>query len=150
MSSDAGRAAQWLALPILAWGCTYLVVEKTLPAAPPLVLAELRAVFGGLLLLSLATVLGRPLIGRQWLWAAVLGVFNTAIVSVGIMVGTERIGPALSAVLTNSAPFFMALLGLVFLRERVRAATAAALVIGFSGVVVIVWRRAPSRSRSPP
>ena len=134
-------AAKWLVLPIAAWGTTYLAVELALPAAPPLSSPRFAPSWAASCWFALALAVARPLVGSQWLWAAVLGLLNTTLVSAGIVVGTERIGPALAAVLTNTAPFFMALLALLFLHEPVRLATAAAVAVGFGGVVLIVAER---------
>jgi len=48
------------------------------------------------------------------------------------------IGPGNSAVILNTPPLFVALLGFVFLRERLNVAAVVGLVAGFAGVVLMV------------
>ena len=52
--------------------------------------------------------------------------------------GTLRAGPAIAAVLLNTAPFFVAVIGRLALHERVTALRALGLVIGFTGVLTII------------
>ncbi len=52
--------------------------------------------------------------------------------------GTSRAGPAVASVLLNTAPFFVAIMARLTLRERITLLRAAGLVVGFVGVVLIV------------
>ena len=56
----------------------------------------------------------------------------------GLAEGTNRAGPAIAAVLLNTAPFFVAVIGRLALHERVTALRALGLVIGFAGVLTII------------
>ena len=52
--------------------------------------------------------------------------------------GTSRAGAAVAAVLLNSSPFFVAVLGRLFLNERISPLRAIGLVVGFAGVLLVV------------
>jgi drug/metabolite transporter (DMT)-like permease len=87
-----------------------------------------------------------PLIGsrlprtrRLWAWAFAIGFGNTTLTQVGISVGTQRAGAAVAAVLLNSSPFFVALIARLALGEAITRLRAAGLVIGFSGVLLVVF-----------
>jgi drug/metabolite transporter (DMT)-like permease len=56
----------------------------------------------------------------------------------GLAEGTSRAGPAIAAVLLNTAPFFVAVIGRLALHERVTTLRALGLVIGFAGVLTII------------
>jgi drug/metabolite transporter (DMT)-like permease len=63
----------------------------------------------------------------------------TTLTQVGISVGTQRAGAAVAAVLANSAPFFVALIARFALAESITRLRAAGLVIGFGGVLLVVF-----------
>ena len=80
-----------------------------------------------------------PRTRRLWLWAFAIGLGNTTLTQVGISVGTDRAGAAVAAVLANSAPFFVAVLARFVLSEGITRLRAAGLVIGFGGVLLVVF-----------
>lgn len=73
------------------------------------------------------------------MWAFAIGLGNTTLTQVGISVGTERAGAAVAAVLLNSSPFFVAVLAWFALAEPITRLRAAGLVIGFGGVLLVVF-----------
>ena len=68
-----------------------------------------------------------------------IGFGNTTLTQVGISVGTQRAGAAVAAVLLNSSPFFVAVIARFALDEPITRLRAAGLVIGFGGVVLVVF-----------
>ena len=68
-----------------------------------------------------------------------IGFGNTTLTQVGISVGTARAGGAVAAVLANSSPFFVAVIARLVLAEPLTRLRAAGLVIGFGGVLVVVF-----------
>jgi drug/metabolite transporter (DMT)-like permease len=79
-----------------------------------------------------------PRTRRLWGWALGIGFGNTTLTQVGISVGTDRAGAAVASVLLNSSPFFVALFARFWLREPITRLRAIGLVIGFSGVLLVV------------
>ena len=75
---------------------------------------------------------------RHWAWAAGAGAGNVSLSLMGLSEGTSRAGPAVAAVLLNSAPFFVAIIDRLALKERITALRIGGLVVGFSGVALIV------------
>jgi drug/metabolite transporter (DMT)-like permease len=136
---DAGVSAV-LGVAMLCAGLAYPVTGAALRHAPPLVVAATRALGGAVVLLALLPVLGSrlPASRRLWLWSLAIGLQNTTLTQIGISVGTDRAGAAVGAVLVNSSPFYVALLGRALLAERITRLRAAGLVVGFAGVVVTV------------
>ncbi len=84
-------------------------------------------------------MLGGRLPRSRWLWgwAAVAGA-GASLSLMGLSEGTSRAGPAVAAVLLNSAPFFVAIIGRLALHERITALRTAGLVVGFAGVALII------------
>ena len=56
----------------------------------------------------------------------------------GLAEATTRAGPAIAAVLLNTAPFFVAVIARLVLAETVTTLRAIGLVVGFGGVVMII------------
>jgi drug/metabolite transporter (DMT)-like permease len=129
-----------LAVSMCAAGIVYPVTDSALHHTSPVMIATLRALLGGALLTAILPLLRSrlPRTRRLWAWAAAIGFGNTTLTQVGISVGTARAGAAVAAVLLNSSPFFVALIARFALGESITAMRAAGLVIGFSGVLLVV------------
>lgn len=102
--------------------------------------AIVRALAGGVLLAVVLPLFGSrlPRTRAAWGWALVVGTGNTVITLVAIGEGTSRAGAAVAAVLLNSSPFFVAVLGRALLGERISPLRALGLVVGFAGVLLVV------------
>ena len=64
---------------------------------------------------------------------------NVTITLAGISEGTLLAGAAIASVLLNSAPFFAAITSRLVLGERIMPLRAIGLVVGFAGIVVVVF-----------
>jgi drug/metabolite transporter (DMT)-like permease len=130
-----------LAVSMTAAGVVYPVTDAALHHTSPIMIATLRAVVGGALLTAILPLMGSrlPRTRRLWVWAAAIGVGNTTLTQVGISVGTARAGAAVAAVLLNSSPFFVAVIARFALAEPITRMRAAGLVIGFVGVLLVVF-----------
>jgi drug/metabolite transporter (DMT)-like permease len=129
-----------LGVAMLCAGLGYPVTGAALRHATPLVVAAVRALGGAVVLLALLPVFGSrlPRGPRLWLWSLAIGLQNTTLTQIGISVGTDRAGAAVGAVISNSSPFYVALLGRFLLAERITRLRAVGLVVGFAGVVLTV------------
>lgn len=135
---EANRRWLWILVaavgPVL-WGATYLVTRTALPADSPLWGATLRALPAGLLLLALARRLPR---GAWWWRSAVLGLINFAVFFVLVYVAAQLLPSSVASSVMATAPFALAGLGWLLLRERISAAMATGAVAGVVGVLLIV------------
>src|ERR1700761_6113373 len=130
-----------LGVSMVAAGVVYPVTDSALHHTSPIMIATLRALVGGALLTAALPLFGSalPRTRRLWVWALAIGFGNTTLTQVGISVGTERAGAAVAAVLANSAPFFVAIIARLALAETITRLRAAGLVIGFGGVLLVVF-----------
>ena len=129
----------WLALAILVWGSSYWPTEVAGRDSTPLALSALRTLPAAfVLLLVLPAVRSRLPRGRVALWAGVTGLLMVSVFFYGLTEGTVRAGGGSAAVLGNTSPFFVLVLGWLFIGERISVPGAAGLVIGFAGVVLMV------------
>ena len=131
-----------LAVSMTAAGIVYPVTDSALHHTSPVMIATLRALVGGALLTAILPLLRSrlPRTRRLWAWSAAIGFGNTTLTQIGISVGTARAGAAVAAVLLNSSPFFVALIARFALGESITPMRAAGLVIGFGGVLLVVFR----------
>jgi drug/metabolite transporter (DMT)-like permease len=130
-----------LGVSMTAAGVVYPVTDSALHHTSPIMIATLRALVGGALLSAMLPLMGSrlPRTRRLWVWAFGIGLGNTTLTQVGISVGTQRAGGAVAAVLSNSAPFFVALIARFALAESITRLRATGLVIGFGGVLLVVF-----------
>ena len=121
-----------LGVTMLFWGAAFSVTDVALDYTTPGVVACLRALLGAAVLMVLLPLLGGRLPRSRWLWgwAAVAGAGAVTLSLMGLSEGTSRAGPAVAAVLLNSAPFFVAIIGRLALDERITALRTLGLVVG--------------------
>ena len=138
--SDHGRTIAAFLLLTLVWGTTWAVIRVGLAGIPPFTGVTLRFAIAGGLLFALAPRLGVRF-GRSrrevLLWVT-NGLLSFCI-SYSVVYWSEQFLPSgLTAVLFATNPLFVAALAHFALPgERLSAAAAAGLLLGFAGVVVI-------------
>ena len=130
----------WITVCIV-WGTTYLAIRVALDSFPVLLLAGVRWMAAGLLMCGALIAMRRPLPPpRTWgpiVWLAFLmnGLGN------GFVVWAEQSVPSgLTAVVVAMGPFWQ--IGVEALRrdgERLTRWRLAGRVVGFIGILVLVW-----------
>jgi len=75
----------------------------------------------------------------NWGRIAVLGVFNSALPFVLFTYSTLYITGGFSAILNATAPLWAALIGWVWLSDRLTPSQVTGLFVGFAGVYLLVW-----------
>jgi len=136
-----GRSLLLVALLALLWGSGFPLVKLAVETIPPVTVAALRALVGGLLLLVL---LGRPL--RAQLWPGLRsGAFAMQAVVICLVPWTlvawasREIDASLATVLNSLSPIFAFLFTWAITRHE--AATARKLygvLVGLAGVITII------------
>jgi drug/metabolite transporter (DMT)-like permease len=130
----------WGAVCII-WGTTYLGIRVSLESIPPALMGGLRWTLAGGLLSLYLVARGRPLPPRsEWGRISVLAFLLLGLGNGGVVFAEQWIPSGLTAVMVATSPFWMS--GVEALMpdgERLRARVIAGLVIGFSGIVLLVW-----------
>lgn len=117
------------------WGSTYIVATQMLPGIDPLVMAVLRALPAGLLLMALTRRLPPP----DWLLRlAILGALNFAIFWAALFVAAYRLPGGVAATLGAIQPLFVLLLARASLGTPLSARGLFAAVAGIGGVALLV------------
>src|SRR5215217_6874217 len=123
------QAAMLLVLAAL-WGASFLFMRVAVPALGPIVLADARVAIAGTALLAYALAIGaRPALRARWRDYLVLGAVNAALPFSLLAAAELEIEASLAAVLNAMAPMCGAIVGAVWLGERVTNAAKAGLVL---------------------
>jgi drug/metabolite transporter (DMT)-like permease len=123
------------------WGSSFMFIEIALRDLAPSTLILLRMGFGALTLAIYVAFTGKPLAALRpyALPLALLGAVNTAVPFFLIAWGQQYIDSGLASIFNASAPLFTALFALGYDRsQRATGARLAGILIGFSGVVLLV------------
>lgn len=123
------------AIAPLIWGSTYIVTTATLANFSPMVVAMLRALPAGLLLLLLTRQLPT---GRWWLYTFILGALNITLFLSLLFVATYRLPGGVAGTVLSSQPLIIIMLSAVLLSSRIRPLAIFAALIGMGGVSLLV------------
>ena len=149
-SRDSGRLA-WIAWSAvcLIWGTTYLAIKVALDTVPPFLMGGLRYSIGGAILAGLLRLRGHALPLSEWRTLAVLAVFMLLIGNGGVVWGEQFVSSGLTAVLIATSPFWMVGVDAMVTRGRpLHARQWIGLLIGFVGIVLLVWPDIASSGRA--
>jgi drug/metabolite transporter (DMT)-like permease len=119
------------------WGCSFLFMRVAVPHFGPYALVEVRLVLGALVLLPFLWHARALFPARRWLWLAPIGLINSAVPFVLFAWAAERAPAAIGAICNAMTVLFAALIAFLFFGERIGMRRALALLVGFSGVVVL-------------
>jgi drug/metabolite transporter (DMT)-like permease len=138
--SHARAYGAWLAV-CLIWGTTYLGIRISLETIPPLLMAAMRWIAaGGLLIVVLALRGERLPARREWPSLAVLGILLLGFGNGAVVWAEQTVPSGLTAVLVATSPFWM--VGFDALMpdgEAITLRRVLGLVVGFGGIVMLVW-----------
>ena len=124
---------------MVLWASCYPLISLSLPYAPVMLTAFLRAALGGFSLVLLAVLLKRPMPKsvRDWILIAMIGFTATSIGFWGMFYAGSLVSPGYATVLTNTQPILASVLGWFFLRERPCKLSIIGVLLGFFGILVI-------------
>jgi drug/metabolite transporter (DMT)-like permease len=124
------------------WGASFLFMRVAAPEFGPVPLIAARVGIGALFLLIVLARRGG--IRRMYSSAGpliVLGAMNAAVPFSLFAYAVLYVTAGFAAVLNSTAPLFGALVAFIWLRDRPAPTRVVGLVIGFAGVLILVWRR---------
>jgi drug/metabolite transporter (DMT)-like permease len=125
------------------WGGSFLFMRYATPAFGALPLMWLRVAIATVCLLPLLVWRGQVGALRDRIGVVtVMGLFNSAIPFVLIAWATLSITAGLASILNATVPIMTALIGAVWLHDRLGAGRVAGLVIGMAGVVLLAADKA--------
>lgn len=141
MSSPPRSAyVAWLAI-CLIWGTTYLAIRVALETVPPFLMGAVRWVIaGGILLIGLKIRGVRLPSPSHWPALTLLGILLIGFGNGGVVWAERTVPSGLTAVLVAVIPFWMVAVERVMGgHDHLSGRRLAGLVIGFLGIVLLVW-----------
>jgi drug/metabolite transporter (DMT)-like permease len=130
----------WIAV-CFVWGTTYLAIRVALESIPVALLAGLRWLVAGAILALIVPWLGQrlpPL--SKWRSIAIIGFLMAVVGNGGVVWAQQFVASGLAAVVVAMVPFWSVIVeALLPNGERVTLRTMSGLVVGFCGIVVLVW-----------
>jgi drug/metabolite transporter (DMT)-like permease len=130
----------WITVCVV-WGTTYLGIHLALESIPVAILAGLRWLIAGALLAAALPFLGQRLPAfRMWGSIAIIGFLMAVVGNGGVVWAQQYVASGLAAVVVAMVPFWSVIVEAWLPNgERVTARTVLGLVLGFLGIVVLVW-----------
>jgi drug/metabolite transporter (DMT)-like permease len=137
-----GRVIAAFAAVYVIWGSTYLFIRIAVQTMPPLLMAGVRFLIAGAILLAItARMPGRsadPIGRRQWRATAITGALLLFGGNGGVSYGEQFVPSGVVALLVATVPLFIAIFGAIFLGSRLRRVAIAGIVVGLAGTAVLL------------
>jgi drug/metabolite transporter (DMT)-like permease len=143
-----------MAVIYVVWGSTYFGIAIAIETMPPFLMAAIRFGVAGLALLAwdlirnpaarrLPTV--RELVDSAIVGGLLLGIGNGFVVF-----GEKTVPSGIAAILIAMMPLWFALLGWLYVRERLPRVVVVAIAIGFAGTALLIWPVGDGANRFDP
>lgn len=125
----------------VVWGTTFFAIRVSLETMPPMIMGGLRWLIAGVLLASYVLASGEKLPPpTRWGGILLLGFLMLGLGNGGVVIAEQWVPSGLAAVIVASNPFWMATVEAALPDgERLRRNTILGLLLGFGGIVVLVW-----------
>jgi drug/metabolite transporter (DMT)-like permease len=133
----------------VVWGSTYLGIRYAVETIPPLIVAGVRHISAGVVLLGWAYARGYRPTWREWRASALLGVLYF-VIGHGSLHWAETVVPSgWAALLIASEPIWIALMAAVVSHgERLTGKTILGLLLGIAGVALLVGEETATGQRA--
>ena len=123
------------------WGVSFMFQRIAAPEFGTAALAELRLAFGALVLMPFLVRQSRAIPVGIWPRVVLIGAINSALPFVLFAWAAQNAPAGVSAITNAMSVLFTALVGYLFFGDRIGWRRALALLVGFSGVVVLASGR---------
>ncbi|MEJ7848122.1 MAG: EamA family transporter [Pyrinomonadaceae bacterium] len=133
----------------IIWGSTYLAIKYAIETIPSFLMAGVRFLVAGGILYTFARVTGnyeKPKL-VHWRTSFIVGTLLLGIGNGGVVIAEHYISSSLTALLIATMPFWMVLLGWMFMGSgKPNYKVALGLFIGFAGVALLITGRSVETS----
>ncbi len=136
---------------IFLWASAYVPSKIGVLESSPLWFLVVRFAVSGALALGVALALGArpPRTVRMWLLLGLLGALNNAVYLGCTYEALRHLATGIGAILASMNPLLLALVAPAVLAEPLTRTKIAGLVLGFAGVVAIMFARIGSGTAEP-
>ena len=144
MKHERAVAYAAFAIVCVVWGTTYLGIRVALETIPPFLLTGIRFVVAGAIMIGIAKLRGEalPRDRRTLAHLALIGFLMVGVGNLTVVWAEQWVPSGLAALLVATAPFWMAIIEMFRTTgERMDARGVVGMLIGFSGVAMLVTPR---------
>ena len=132
----------------IVWGSTYLAIRFAIETIPPFLMAGIRFLIAGSMLILWRLIRGdsAPSL-QQWRSATIIGIFLLVGGNGGVVWSEQYVPSGVAALLVGTAPLWMILLD--SLRPDGRRASwlsILGLILGFVGITILIGPTSPTNS----
>ena len=130
----------------LIWSSAFTSARIIVQVAPPLSISALRFLIAGLIAVSIAYFLGQraKFTHKQWLGIILFGLCQNAIYLGFFFMAMTKIEASAASIIASSMPLLVALILVIVFNEKLSPFGYLGLIIGFSGVILIMSSRLSS------
>ena len=124
------------------WGASFLFMRVATPEFGPVALIEIRVVIAALFLLPILAVrTGIGALKAHWGHVFAVGALNSAFPFCLLAFSTLYLTGGFAAIVNATSPLFAGIVAWFWLGDKLNSSRIAGLVIGFGGVVILVWNK---------
>lgn len=127
-------------VPPTLWATSIVAAKVVVNSLPPFTSATVRFIMASVIMWGLWVAFPdqqqRPE-GRDWIWLAIAGFFQTSLYFALQYAGVELTSAANASVIVNVRPIFVAILAIFLLGEKLSPKTVTAIALGFVGVLIV-------------
>jgi len=147
MEQNRGKALAAGIAAAVSWGASFVAIKVSLRTLSPLPLVWLRFGLGVPVLFLFTALRGEkdPLTLKEWGLVILLGFLGVPFHHLIQSTGLKTAQAATSAWIISSMPVFIAILGTLFLGERMTSMRWTGLALAAAGVLLVVTRGDPGR-----
>lgn len=125
------------------WGASFLFMRMGAAEFGPIALSMLRVAGAALFLLPLlAWQRQAATLRTHWRALAVVGIVNSVFPFVLFSIAALALNAGLSSIFNATAPLWGAMIGALWLKDRLTPSRLLGLAIGFAGVLFLAWDKA--------
>jgi drug/metabolite transporter (DMT)-like permease len=123
----------------IVWGSTYLAIRFAVETIPPFLMAAVRFLLAGLILITWRRLAGDPLPSpRQWRAVGVVGLFLLLGGNGGVVWAEQRVPSGITALLVGCTPLWMVLLDALRRRRVPTWWVMSGVLLGLGGIALLV------------
>lgn len=127
------------------WGSSFLFLRIASPEFGPIFLIEMRVASGLAVLLPMCFLMGKfQELKQHWKMIFIVSLTNMAIPFCFFAYSALNMGAGLLSIFNATVPIFTAIIAFIVFRERLPKLGIAGLLVGFLGVVVLVFEPSDS------
>lgn len=124
------------------WGMNSVAMRVAGRTVPPLTVASVRAVVGGVVLVAIARRQGAdwPRTRAEWTGIVSIAVMMTGLSTAFLFLAAKNAPAGVNSILTNTMPIFVALMAPFLLNERASRRAILGIAVGMGGTILVASR----------